>query len=76
MTKKNTYTPMMTQYLELKEKHKDEIIFYRLGDFYEMFFDDAKIASQELDLVLTGKNAGVEERVPMCGIPHHAANGS
>ncbi|MFR8213600.1 MAG: DNA mismatch repair protein MutS [Longicatena caecimuris] len=75
MTKKNTYTPMMTQYLELKEKHKDEIIFYRLGDFYEMFFDDAKIASQELDLVLTGKNAGVEERVPMCGIPHHAANG-
>lgn len=65
----------MTQYLELKEKHKDEIIFYRLGDFYEMFFDDAKIASQELDLVLTGKNAGVEERVPMCGIPHHAANG-
>ena len=68
MTKKNTYTPMMTQYLELKEKHKDEIIFYRLGDFYEMFFDDAKIASQELDLVLTGKNAGVEERVPMCGL--------
>ena len=56
MTKKNTYTPMMTQYLELKEKHKDEIIFYRLGDFYEMFFDDAKIASQELDLVLTGKD--------------------
>ena len=75
MSKKNTYTPMMRQYLELKEKHQDEIVFYRLGDFYEMFFEDAKIASQELDLVLTGKNAGVEERVPMCGIPHHAANG-
>lgn len=75
MSKSKTYTPMMRQYIELKEKHKDEIVFYRLGDFYEMFFDDAKICSQELDLVLTGKNAGVEERVPMCGIPHHAANG-
>ncbi len=75
MAKKNTYTPMMAQYIEMKKKHQDEIVFYRLGDFYEMFFDDAKIASQELDLVLTGKNAGVEEKVPMCGIPHHAANG-
>ena len=75
MAKSKTYTPMMRQYIELKEKHKDEIVFYRLGDFYEMFFEDAKICSQELDLVLTGKNAGVEERVPMCGIPHHAATG-
>ena len=75
MTKKATYTPMMKHYLELKEQHEDEIIFYRLGDFYEMFFEDAKTASSELDLVLTGRNAGVEERVPMCGIPHHAAKG-
>ena len=69
MTKKATYTPMMKHYLELKEQHEDAIIFYRLGDFYEMFFEDAKTASSELDLVLTGRNAGVEERVPMCGIP-------
>lgn len=75
MAKTNTYTPMMTHYLEVKERNKDAIIFYRLGDFYEMFFDDAKTASSELDLVLTGRNAGVEERVPMCGIPYHAANG-
>lgn len=75
MTKKATYTPMMKHYLELKEQHEDVIIFYRLGDFYEMFFEDAKTASSELDLVLTGRNAGVEERVPMCGIPHHAAKG-
>ena len=66
---------MMKHYLELKEQHEDAIIFYRLGDFYEMFFEDAKTASSELDLVLTGRNAGVEERVPMCGIPHHAAKG-
>lgn len=75
MTKKAIYTPMMKHYLELKEQHEDAIIFYRLGDFYEMFFEDAKTASSELDLVLTGRNAGVEERVPMCGIPHHAAKG-
>ena len=75
MTKKATYTPMMNHYLELKNQHEDAIIFYRLGDFYEMFFDDARTASGELDLVLTGRNAGVEERVPMCGIPHHAAKG-
>lgn len=67
------YTPMMQQYLAVKKEYEDAILFYRIGDFYEMFFDDAKIASKELDLVLTGKNAGVEERVPMCGIPHHAA---
>ena len=72
--KENKYTPMMEQYLEVKEANPDTILFYRIGDFYEMFFEDAKIASRELDLVLTGKNAGKEEKVPMCGIPHHAAN--
>ena len=66
------YTPMIEQYLKIKKDYQDMFLFYRLGDFYEMFFDDAKIASKELDLVLTGKNAGVEERVPMCGIPYHA----
>ena len=75
MAKASGYTPMMKHYLEVKERNKDAIIFYRLGDFYEMFFEDAKTASNELDLVLTGRNAGVEEKVPMCGIPHHAANG-
>jgi DNA mismatch repair protein mutS len=65
-------SPMMVQYMEIKDKHEDCIIFFRLGDFYEMFFDDAIIASRELELTLTGKNAGLEERVPMCGIPHHA----
>lgn len=75
MVEEKKYTPMMMQYLEVKKQHLDAIVFYRLGDFYEMFFDDAKTASQELDLVLTGRNAGVEERVPMCGIPYHAANG-
>ena len=69
------YTPMMRQYLEVKQKLGDTIVFYRLGDFYEMFFEDAKLASNELDLVLTGRDAGVEERVPMCGIPYHAAAG-
>ncbi|MDO4467417.1 MAG: DNA mismatch repair protein MutS [Bacillota bacterium] len=72
--KEKKYTPMMSHYLELKEKNPDSILFYRLGDFYEMFFEDAKTASQELDLVLTGRSAGVEEKVPMCGIPFHAAN--
>ena len=67
-----TYTPMMQQYLKVKEGYKDTLLFYRIGDFYEMFFDDAKIASRELDLVLTRKNAGVSEKVPMCGVPHHA----
>ncbi len=69
------YTPMMKHYLEIKEKYPDALVFYRLGDFYEMFFDDAKTASHELDLVLTGRNAGVEEKVPMCGVPFHAVNG-
>lgn len=67
-----TYTPMMQQYLKVKEGYKDTLLFYRIGDFYEMFFDDAKIASRELDLVLTRKNAGVSDKVPMCGVPHHA----
>ena len=65
-------SPMMLQYMEIKDKYEDTIIFFRLGDFYEMFFDDAIIASRELELTLTGKQAGLDERVPMCGIPHHA----
>ena len=73
--KEKKYTPMMQQYIQTKENNPGSILFYRLGDFYEMFFEDAKICSRELDLVLTGKNAGVEEKVPMCGIPHHAAAG-
>lgn len=68
------YTPMIQHYLKMKEENPDSILFYRLGDFYEMFFEDAKLVSQELDLVLTGRSAGVEEKVPMCGIPFHAAN--
>ena len=71
---KNRVTPMMKQYLDIKEKNEDIIIFFRLGDFYEMFFEDAIKVSRELELTLTGKNAGLEERIPMCGIPHHAAN--
>lgn len=67
-------TPMMGQYLEIKEKNPDIIVFFRLGDFYEMFFEDAVLASRELELTLTGKNAGLEEKIPMCGIPYHAAN--
>ena len=67
------YSPMMQRYLETKEKYKDCILFYRLGDFYEMFFDDAIIASRELEITLTGKDCGQEERAPMAGVPHHAA---
>lgn len=67
-------SPMMEQYLETKEQYKDCILFYRLGDFYEMFFDDAKLASRELELTLTGRNCGLEERAPMCGVPFHAAD--
>lgn len=65
-------SPMMIQYLEIKEKYEDSIIFFRLGDFYEMFFEDATTCSKELELTLTGKSCGLEERVPMCGIPYHA----
>ena len=68
-------TPMMQQYKKTKEEFKDCILFYRLGDFYEMFFDDAKIVSKELELTLTGKNCGLEERAPMCGVPFHAVEG-
>ncbi len=68
------YTPMMQHYLDMKEKYKDCILFYRLGDFYEMFFEDAKTASRELEITLTGKDCGMEERAPMCGVPYHAAN--
>lgn len=71
---KTKVTPMMGQYLEIKEKNPDIIVFFRLGDFYEMFFEDAILASRELELTLTGKNAGLEEKIPMCGIPYHAAN--
>ncbi len=67
-------TPMMEQYITTKEKYKDCILFYRLGDFYEMFFDDAEVASKELELVLTGRDCGLENKAPMCGIPYHAAN--
>ena len=69
------YSPMIEQYLSVKKGYPDTLIFYRVGDFYELFFDDAKIASRELELVLTGKDAGVEERVAMCGVPHHAVKG-
>ncbi len=67
-------TPMMQQYLEVKERCKDSILFFRLGDFYEMFFEDAKVASRELELVLTGRDCGLKDRAPMCGIPYHAAD--
>lgn len=68
-------TPMMQKYMETKEQYKDCILFYRLGDFYEMFFDDALVASKELEITLTGKSCGLEERAPMCGIPYHAVEG-
>lgn len=65
---------MMQQYLDVKDKYKDALIFYRLGDFYEMFFDDAVTASKELDLTLTGRDCGLPERAPMCGVPFHAVD--
>ena len=67
-------SPMMTQYMEMKEQHEDCMLFFRLGDFYELFFDDALIVSKELDLTLTGRDCGLEERAPMCGVPYHAVN--
>ncbi len=67
-------SPMMKQYLEVKSRHEDAILFFRLGDFYEMFYDDAKIVSRELELVLTGKQCGEEEKAPMCGVPYHSAD--
>ena len=68
----NDLSPMMRQYMEIKNNYLDELLFYRLGDFYELFFEDGEIASRELELTLTGKNAGLEERVPMCGVPFHS----
>ena len=67
-------SPMMKQYMETKDKYEDVILFYRIGDFYEMFFEDAEKVSHDLELTLTGKNAGLDERIPMCGVPHHAVN--
>mgnify|MGYP004691399021 CR=1 FL=1 len=71
---KSKYTPMMRQYLDIKENYPDTLVFYRIGDFYEMFFNDALVASRELEIVLTGRDAGTEERVPMCGVPYHAVD--
>ena len=68
----NNLSPMMLQYIDLKEKNKECILFFRVGDFYETFFDDAKVVSKELNLVLTGKDCGMEEKAPMCGVPYHS----
>ena len=72
---KMKYSPMIRQYLEFKEKYQDMILFYRVGDFYELFFNDAIVGSRELEIILTGKDAGVEDRIPMCGVPFHAVDG-
>ena len=71
---RNELSPMMKQYMEIKDQYPDELLFYRLGDFYELFFEDGITASRELELTLTGKNAGLKERVPMCGVPFHSVN--
>ena len=68
-------SPMMKQYKQIKAENEDSILFFRVGDFYEMFFEDAKKASEELDLVLTGKECGLKERAPMCGVPFHSCEG-
>ena len=68
-------TPMMQHYMDTKKEYPDCILFYRLGDFYEMFFEDAKIVSKELEITLTGKSCGLEERAPMCGVPFHSVDG-
>ena len=75
VTKMAELTPMMQQYLETKKDYQDCILLYRLGDFYEMFYEDALTASKELEITLTGKNCGQEERAPMCGVPYHAVEG-
>ena len=67
-------SPMMKQYKEIKEQYQDCILFFRLGDFYEMFFEDALLASRELEITLTARNAGQEEKAPMCGVPYHSAD--
>lgn len=69
------YTPMVQQYMEVKNQYPEELLFFRLGDFYELFFDDAQVASKELNLTLTGRAGGLEERIPMCGVPYHAVEG-
>ena len=69
------FSPMMKQYFNLKREHPNTILFFRLGDFYEMFFNDAKTVSQELDLTLTGRDCGQGEKAPMCGVPYHSAEG-
>ena len=74
MAKVKQYSPMIQQYLQVKANHSDTLILYRVGDFYELFFEDAIKISRELELTLTGKSAGLEEKIPMCGVPHHAAN--
>ena len=71
---RNKLAPMMKHYVELKDRYEDVLLFYRLGDFYEMFFEDAELIAHELELTLTGRNAGLEERVPMCGVPHHSVD--
>ncbi len=71
---KTDLSPMMQQYMDIKEQYKEELLFFRLGDFYELFFEDGIIASRELELTLTGKNAGLKERIPMCGVPFHSVN--
>ena len=68
-------SPMMRQYFTIKEQYPDTILFFRLGDFYEMFFEDAKLASKELELTLTGRDCGQDERAPMCGVPFHSCEG-
>ena len=73
--KEKGFTPMMQQYLDVKNDNQDCILMYRLGDFYEMFFEDAKTVSRELDLTLTGRDCGQAERAPMCGVPYHSAEG-
>ena len=72
---KSSLTPMMRQYFEIKENYMDYILFYRLGDFYEMFFDDAVRASRELEITLTARNCGLAEKAPLCGVPYHAVDG-
>ncbi|MGB4019380.1 MAG: DNA mismatch repair protein MutS, partial [Syntrophomonadaceae bacterium] len=68
------YTPMLQQYLQIKDQQPDCLLFFRLGDFYEMFFEDAQVAARELEIVLTSRDGGDAGRVPMCGVPHHSAS--
>ena len=74
MNEKSKLSPMMQQYMAMKEQYKDTLLFFRLGDFYEMFFDDAILVSRELELTLTGRDCGMQERAPMCGVPFHAVD--